>query len=128
MLDDVSCTSANNCVAVGVSPSSNQEAVYANDTDGTWDAGGTVINPPANNNANNTYPSFSGVSGPTAGDCVAGGAYQTSGGGGYYGMVAEESARFVRPTTATQVFSPTGAYSNPSMTLHAISCTWSGQL
>jgi hypothetical protein len=124
-LNSVSCTSANNCVAVGEYPGSGsgQLPVYADDRNGTWDSVGTALALPGDNNGNNSYPSFNGVSCPSAGDCAAVGQYQST--SGYLGMVAEESGGSW-PTQTTAVPPPSNAYSDPTMTLQAVTCTSPG--
>ena len=79
-LFSVSCTSANNCVAVGSEGSgSAQKAIYVNDTAGTWATDGASLTLPSDANSN-AYPRLNGVSCPQSGDCVTVGTYQSSSG------------------------------------------------
>jgi hypothetical protein len=74
-LTSISCASAGNCTAVGSYPASTStQLVAVTQADGTW---GTAQQVPVDPALNSVGATFTSVSCPSAGNCIAGGEYDT---------------------------------------------------
>jgi hypothetical protein len=116
----VSCTSANNCVAIGGyrDSSGRTQAMEATETGGTF-AQATEVTAPSNAGSN-PAARLLGVSCPSANNCIAVGNYFDS---SSHGQAMEATATGGTFAPATEVTAPSNAGSHPGAELLGVSCT-----
>lgn len=120
ILSGVSCTSIGNCVAVGsyVDDLDETEMMAMSQSGGSW-SNGVELTPPstASNPAN---PYLTGVSCPSAGNCMAVGSYADASGSPQAMAVPESAGTWQQ---AVEVAAPAGAGAYPYAFLNGVSCT-----
>ncbi|HEV8065601.1 MAG TPA: hypothetical protein VGP46_12240 [Acidimicrobiales bacterium] len=116
----LSCPSAGNCSAVGTyfDSDGNSQAVTFTSTAGKWAAGKGVTLPKGAPSV--TDSSLGSVSCRTAGNCTAVGAY-FDGSSHQQGLLVSETAG--KWSTALEAPVPAGAFSDPLVTVAAVSCS-----
>ena len=121
-LDAISCWGAGDYAAAGgyTDSSSNQQAMVAAETAGTWAQGSEVTSP--SNAGNDPYGWLMGISCWSAGDCTASGKYVVA--GNLQAMVASGSGGTWAEASELALPSNAGP-AQYETTFHGISC-WSG--
>ncbi len=123
-LNDVSCWSVGNCVAVGQYPLSNGAVapLIATETSGTWSTGTTVAAPTGAATGKNLYASLDSIWCDVSGNCVASGQYLDAAGKDHL-MVSTESSGTWTPATELTDSSAMKSSSFDFVVTDAISCT-----
>jgi hypothetical protein len=123
-LNDISCWSAGNCVAVGEYPTTNSgdQPLVATESSGTWGAGTTLALPTGAATGSAALSILNSVWCDASGDCVASGGY-ADGSGKEHVMVAQESANVWAPATALADPSTIRTASFALLINAALSCT-----